>query len=49
MPEEFYTDVTYDNSLKTLSVELGAYNVIAYDRLSDFFSVITKGTINNGQ
>ena len=50
LPERFYTDVTYDNSIKALSLELGAYNVIAYDRLSDFFSVITKGLlhISNG-
>lgn len=36
LPKEFYTDVTYDNSIKAISIELGAYNVISYDRLSDF-------------
>ena len=46
MPKEYYTDVTYDNSIKALSIELGAYNVISYERLSDFFSVITSGIIN---
>ncbi len=46
LPKEFYTDVTYDNSIKALSIELGAYNVISFERLSDFFSVITKGIIN---
>ncbi|MGN1357821.1 MAG: transposase [Bacilli bacterium] len=46
LPEKFYTDVTYDNSIKALSLELGAYNVVAYDRLSAFVSVITKGIIN---
>lgn len=46
LPKEYYTDVTYDNSIKALSIELGAYNVISYDRLSDFFSVITNGIIN---
>lgn len=45
LPKEFYTDVTYHNSIKSLSIELGAYNVISYDRLSDFFSVITNGII----
>lgn len=45
LPKEYYTDVTYDNSIKALSIELGAYNVISYDRLSDFFSVITDGII----
>ena len=46
LPKEFYTDVTYDNSIKSLSIELGSYNVIPYDRLSDFFNVITKGVMN---
>lgn len=46
LPKEFYTDVTYDNSIKTLAIELGSYNVISYDRLSDFFSVITNNVIN---
>ena len=46
LPKEFYTDVTYDNSIKALSIELGTYNLIAYDRLSDFFNVITEGTLN---
>ena len=46
MPYEYYTDVTYDNSIKSLSIELNAYNVVAYDRLSDFFSVITNNVIN---
>lgn len=46
LPKSFYTDVTYNNSIKALSIELGAYNVISYDRLSDFFNVITNGIIN---
>ena len=46
MPKEFYTDVTYTNDIKTLSLELGTYNLISYDRLSDFFSVITNNIIN---
>ena len=46
LPKEFYTDVTYGNSIKTLSIELGSYNVISYDRLSDFFSVISNDVIN---
>lgn len=45
LPKEYYTDVTYDNNIKALSIELGAYNVISYDRLSDFFNVITNGVI----
>lgn len=45
LPKEFYTDVTYNNSIKSLAIELGAYNVISYERLSDFFCVITDGII----
>ena len=45
LPKEFYTDVTYGNSIKALSIHLGCYNVIAYNRLSDFFSVITNNII----
>ncbi len=46
LPKSFYTDVTYDNSIKSLSIELGIYNVVSYDRLSDFFKVITNNIIN---
>lgn len=34
--EKFYTDVTYDNFIKVLSLELGTYNVIIYDTFTDF-------------
>lgn len=46
LPKSFYTDVTYDNNIKSLSIELSAYNVISYDRLSDFFRVITNNVID---
>ena len=50
LPKEFYTDVTYGTSIKALAIHLGCYNVIAYDRLSDFFEVITNNSlkISNG-
>ena len=50
LPKEFYTDVTYGNSIKALAIHLGCYNVIAYDRLSDFFNVISNNIlkISNG-
>ena len=50
LPKEFYTDVTYDNKIKALSIELGIYNVVALDRMSDFFNVISDGIleISNG-
>lgn len=46
IPKEFYTDVTYDNSIKALTIELGTYNVVALDRLSDLFKVLSKGVID---
>lgn len=46
LPKSFYTDVTYGNSIKALSIELGSYNIISYDRLSDFFKVITNNIID---
>ena len=50
LPKEFYTDVTYGTSIKSLAVHLSCYNVIAYDRLSNFFEVITNNIlkISNG-
>ena len=50
LPKEFYTDVTYGTSIKAIAVHLGCYNVVAYDRLSNFFEVITHNTlkISNG-
>ena len=50
LPKEFYTDVTYGTSIKALAIHLGCYNVVAYDRLSDFFEVITNNIlkISNG-
>ena len=46
LPLEFYTDVTYGSIMKTLAIHLSCYNVIAYDRLSDFFSVISNNLLN---
>lgn len=46
LPKEFYTDVTYGSSIKALSIHLGCYNVIAYNRLSDFFNVISNNVLN---
>ena len=50
LPKEFYTDVTYDNSIKALSIELGTNNVVSYERMGDFFNIITNNTltISNG-
>lgn len=46
LPKEFYTDVTYGINIKALAIHLGAYNVISYDRLSEFFSVISNNVLN---
>ncbi len=45
LPKDFYTDVTYNDKIKSLSIELGTYNVVAYDRMSDFFNVISDGIL----
>lgn len=47
IPKDFYTDVTYDNSIKALTIELGIYNVVALDRLSDLFNVLSKRVYPN--
>lgn len=46
LPKEFYTDVTYDNSIKALSIELGVNNVVSYERMSDFFNIISNDILN---
>lgn len=46
LPKEFYTDVTYDSSLKSLVLELGAYNLIPYNRITDLISIFSNGIIN---
>lgn len=45
LPLEFYTDVTYNDDFKSTCVQLGSYNVVAIDRLSDFINIITNGVI----
>lgn len=46
LPKEYYTDVTYDNSIKTLCIEMQCHNLISYDRMSEFLRVITDGVLN---
>ena len=50
LPKEFYTDVTYGTSVKSIAIQLGCYNVIAYESLSNFFKVISNNIlkISNG-
>ena len=49
LSKEFYTDVTYDNSIKNLCVELGGYNLLSYERLTDFLSTISNGVLKISQ
>lgn len=49
LPKEFYTDVTYDNSIKNLCIELGGYNLLSYERITDFLSTISKGVLKLSQ
>ena len=46
LPKEFYTDVTYDNGIKAVSIELGVNNVVSYERMSDFFNIISNDILN---
>ena len=45
VPKEFKTDVQYGNELKTMCCILSNEDIVAYDRLTDFVSAITKGKI----
>ena len=45
IPKEFKTDVQYGNELKTMCCVLSNEDIVAYDRLTDFVSAITKGKI----
>ena len=46
LPKEFYTDVTYDNSIKSLCIEMQCHNLISYDRMNEFLRVITNNVLN---
>jgi len=46
LPKEFYTDVTYTNSFKSLVVFMNVHNAMSLNRLSEFFKVLTNNTIN---
>ena len=45
LPKEFYTDVIYNNNIKSLCVELSAYNVISMNRIVDLISILTDNII----
>lgn len=46
LPKEFYTDVTYTNEFKSLVVFMNVQNVMSLNRLSEFFRILTRNTIN---
>ena len=46
LPQNFYSDVTYNNDIKMLIVSLGNYYNLPYNKIREFISDITKGIIN---
>lgn len=46
IPKEFYPEVTYDKSIKTLVVELGQEHAISYNRIVSFISALSNNKIN---
>lgn len=46
MPKEFYQDISYGNSIKSLVVALGGYETISYNRITDLISEFSNGNIN---
>lgn len=49
LPAYFQTDVTYDVSIKTMSINLDTLNVVSLDRQTAFFSAITDEFLNIGK
>ena len=46
LPKEFYSDVTYNNDIKTLINFLGNYLCISYNKIKEFISDLTNNVIN---
>ena len=46
MPMDYYSDVTYDNSIKSLVVMLGNYCCLSYSKIQEFICDLTNGIIN---
>ena len=46
LPKEFYNDVTYHETLKTLVIILGCYHSLAYNKIKELICDLTSGTLD---
>ena len=49
MSEKYYSDVTYEDSIKSLIVMLGNYYSLSYNKIQDIISDLTNNIINLSQ
>ena len=49
MPKKYYSDVIYDNSIKSLVVMLGNYYSLSYNKIQEFLRDLTKDIVNLSQ
>ena len=49
MPINYYSDVTYNDSIKSLVVMLGNYYSLSYNKIQEFISDLTNGIVNLSQ
>ena len=49
MPKNYYSDVIYDDSIKSLVVMLGNYYSLSYNKIQEFLRDLTKNIVNLSQ
>ena len=49
MPKRYYSDVTYDDSVKSLVIMLGNYYSLSYNKIQEFISDLTNGIVKLSQ
>ena len=49
MPKNYYSDVIYDDSIKSLIIMLGNYYSLSYKKIQEFISDITNNIVNISQ
>ena len=49
MPEKYYSDVTYDDSIKSLIIMLGNYYSLSYNKIQELISDLTNNIVNLSQ
>ena len=49
MPKKYYSDVTYDESIKALIVMLGNYYSLSYNKIQENLNDLTNGIVNLSQ